>query len=97
MRRAPQIQLSFAAWPEEDRNRWNAAFKAGDPFDDCGPGAHPQSGIPLPANLNWDAVGEEFTQGFLKAVEQLLNSSKLTGAADQYFGHTGRSTAGPSH
>ena len=40
MRRAPQIQIPFEAWPEEDRIRWNAAFKAGDPFDECGPAAH---------------------------------------------------------
>ncbi len=40
MRRAPQIQIPFADWPEEDRYRWNAAFKTGDPFDDCGPVAH---------------------------------------------------------
>src|SRR5437016_5391963 len=40
MRRTPQKQVPFKAWPEEDRNRWTAAFKAGDPFDDCGPAAH---------------------------------------------------------
>jgi len=40
MRRAHQIQLPFAAWPKEDRNRWNVAFKPGDSFDDCGPAAH---------------------------------------------------------
>ena len=40
MRRAPQIEIPFEAWPEEDRIRWNAAFKAGDPFDECGPAAH---------------------------------------------------------
>jgi len=40
MRRTPQKQVPFTAWPEEDRNRWTAAFKAGDPFDDCGPAAH---------------------------------------------------------
>ena len=37
--RAPDT-LPFADWPEEDRIRWNAAFKAGDPFDECGPAAH---------------------------------------------------------
>src|SRR5437870_44928 len=40
MRRTPQKQVPFTAWPEEDRYRWNAAFKTGDPFDDCGPVAH---------------------------------------------------------
>src|SRR5439155_23268850 len=40
MRRATQIQVPFKDWPEEDRYGWNAAFKAGDPFDDCGPAAH---------------------------------------------------------
>src|SRR5439155_23298600 len=39
MRRSPQIQVPLTDWPEEDRHRWNAAFKAGDPFD-CGPAAH---------------------------------------------------------
>ena len=32
--------ISSEDWPEEDRVGWNAAFKAGDLFDDCGPGAH---------------------------------------------------------
>jgi hypothetical protein len=36
---AREIQVP-EGWPEEDRVGWNAAFKAGDPFDDCGPGAH---------------------------------------------------------
>ena len=40
MRCANQIHLPLEDWPEEDRVGWNAAFKAGDPFDDCGPGAH---------------------------------------------------------
>lgn len=30
-----------------------------------------QSDIPVPANLNWDAPAEEFSQGFLKAVDEL--------------------------
>jgi integrase/recombinase XerD len=41
MRRATSLYLPFEAWPEEDRTRWEAAFKAGaDRFDDCGPAAH---------------------------------------------------------
>jgi integrase/recombinase XerD len=40
MRRA-RSYLPYAAWPEDDRTRWNAAFKAGtDLFDDCGAGVH---------------------------------------------------------
>src|SRR6266436_7868108 len=39
MSRSPQIQVPLTDWPEEDRYGWNAAFKAGDPFDDCGPAA----------------------------------------------------------
>lgn len=34
------MQLPYTAWPEEDRKGWEAAFKEGDPFDDCGPAAH---------------------------------------------------------
>jgi len=31
------LYLPYAAWPEDDRTRWEAAFKAGtDLFDDCG-------------------------------------------------------------
>jgi hypothetical protein len=41
-----------------------------------------QSGIPLPENLNWDAAGEEFTQGFLKAVEQLTEQELVQLLAD---------------
>jgi integrase/recombinase XerD len=41
MTRAPNMQLPYATWPEEDRKRWAAANKSGaDPFDDCGPAAH---------------------------------------------------------
>jgi integrase/recombinase XerD len=41
MTRAPNMQLRYASWPEEDRKRWVAANKSGaDPFDDCGPAAH---------------------------------------------------------
>jgi len=32
--------LQFAAWPEEDRARWIAAFEPGDIFDDARSGAH---------------------------------------------------------
>ena len=40
MRRA-KLYLPYAAWPEDDRTRWEAAFKAGtDLFDDRGPAAH---------------------------------------------------------
>ncbi len=41
MRRAANLYLPYAAWPEDDRTRWQAAFKTGvDRFDDCGPAAH---------------------------------------------------------
>ena len=36
-----RLYLPYAAWPEDDRTRWEAAFKTGtDLFDDCGPAAH---------------------------------------------------------
>jgi integrase/recombinase XerD len=35
------LYLPYAAWPEDDRRRWEAAFKTGtDLFDDCGAGVH---------------------------------------------------------
>ena len=34
------MQVPLTAWPEEDRNRWTAAFRAGDPFEECGLAAH---------------------------------------------------------
>ena len=41
MRRASNLYLPYTAWPEDDRTRWEAAFKIGaNPFDDCGPAAH---------------------------------------------------------
>jgi hypothetical protein len=41
MRRATNLYLPYASWPEDDRTRWEAAFKAGvDRFGDCGPAAH---------------------------------------------------------
>jgi len=40
MRRA-RLYLPYAAWPKDDRTRWEAAFKTGmDLFDDCGAGVH---------------------------------------------------------
>ena len=36
-----RLYLPYAAWPEDDRTRWEAAFKTGtDLFDDCGAGVH---------------------------------------------------------
>src|SRR5262249_28067791 len=40
MTRAPDMQLPYTAWPEEDRKGWDTAFRAGDPFDDCGRAAY---------------------------------------------------------
>jgi integrase/recombinase XerD len=40
MPRASRLQLAFADWPAEDQGRWDAAFKAGDRFDESGHGAH---------------------------------------------------------
>lgn len=41
MRHATSLYLPYADWPEDDRTRWEAAFKLGvDRFDDCGPAAH---------------------------------------------------------
>jgi integrase/recombinase XerD len=41
MRNATKLYLTYSDWPEDDRTRWEAAFKAGaDQFDDCGPAAH---------------------------------------------------------
>ena len=35
-----KLYLPYGEWPEQDRTRWEAAFKAGALFDDRGPGAH---------------------------------------------------------
>jgi integrase/recombinase XerD len=41
MRQATDLYLPYADWPEDDRTRWEVAFKAGvDRFDDFGPAAH---------------------------------------------------------
>jgi integrase/recombinase XerD len=41
MRRATKLFLPYEDWPEDDRRRWETAFKAGtDLFDDRGPAAH---------------------------------------------------------
>ena len=41
MERATNLYLPYAAWPEEDRALWEAAFKPGlDRFDDSGSAAH---------------------------------------------------------
>jgi integrase/recombinase XerD len=41
MRRASNLYLPYAEWPQDDRTRWEAVFRAGtDRFDDCGPAAH---------------------------------------------------------
>jgi integrase/recombinase XerD len=40
MPRGSKIMLSFANWPAEDRDRWEAAFKTADRFDESSCGAH---------------------------------------------------------
>jgi integrase/recombinase XerD len=41
MQRTKKLYLPYAAWPEDDRARWETAFKAGnDLFDDQRPAAH---------------------------------------------------------
>lgn len=41
MQKATSLYLPYADWPENDRRRWDAAFKVGvTRFDDCGPAAH---------------------------------------------------------
>ena len=40
MPRGFKLMLSFANWPTEDRNRWEAAFESGDHFDEGGRGTH---------------------------------------------------------
>jgi integrase/recombinase XerD len=40
MATTPKLQLAFGLWPAEDRARWQAAFKAGDRFDEAGAGSH---------------------------------------------------------
>jgi len=34
------MQLEFGSWPAVDQCRWHAAFRAGDIFDENGPGSH---------------------------------------------------------
>ena len=34
MPRVSKLQLPFAEWPEEDRRRWEEAFRPGDLFDE---------------------------------------------------------------
>jgi hypothetical protein len=41
-----------------------------------------QSDIPVPANLNWDAPAEEFSKGFLKAVDELPEQKLIQLVAD---------------
>lgn len=40
MPRGFKIMLSFVNWPADDQNRWQAAFRTGDRFDEGGSGAH---------------------------------------------------------
>jgi integrase/recombinase XerD len=38
---APILELPFGAWPHDDQERWEAAFRSsGDPFDEVGPASH---------------------------------------------------------
>ena len=40
MSRVSKMQLPFEEWPGDDRQRWEAAFKLGDLFEDDNRGAH---------------------------------------------------------
>ncbi len=40
MSRAARNYLPFDRWPAKDRARWQAAFRAGDRFEESGPGSH---------------------------------------------------------
>jgi integrase/recombinase XerD len=40
MQHTSNLSLPYAAWPEDDRTRWETAFKTGDRFDNSGPAAH---------------------------------------------------------
>jgi hypothetical protein len=40
MSRVSKMRLPFEEWPGDDRQRWEAAFKPGDLFDDDNRGAH---------------------------------------------------------
>ena len=38
---APKLYLPYADWPQDDRTRWEVAFKSvTDPFGDCGSASH---------------------------------------------------------
>ena len=36
----PRLELAYNEWPQELRQRWQAAFEAGAFLDEAGPGAH---------------------------------------------------------
>jgi len=46
------MYLPFDRWPDEDRSRWQAAFQAGDRFDEAGPGAHL---APSTRKIQWES------------------------------------------
>src|SRR5689334_3427403 len=41
-----------------------------------------QSEIPIPTSINWDASGERFTRGFLKALSEIPEQKRIQLTAD---------------
>ena len=70
--------LSFASWPTEDQKCWEAAFAAGDGFDEGGPGAHLAAAT---RKMRQESYGRFL--GFLSAQHDTLMNRKPEARIDQ--------------
>jgi integrase len=82
MPRVSKLQLAFANWPDEDRRRWDEAFRPGDLFDENRRGAHlsPATRNALRASYAQYLrfVAENYPELLRKPPELRIDRTKLT-------------------
>jgi integrase/recombinase XerD len=81
MPRVSKLQLAFANWPDEDRRRWDQAFRPGDLFDENNRGAHlspaTRNGLRVSYAQYLHFVAENHPELSLKPPELRIDRTKL--------------------
>src|SRR5271156_6185579 len=81
MPRVSKLQLPFAEWPEEDRRRWEEAFRPGDLFDDNRRGTHLSAATRNALRVSYARylrfVAEKYPALLRKSPEHRIDRTKL--------------------